>query len=126
MPACRFASLAHVIVLQAVKIDPYLNVDAGTLGPLEYVAEPNLRVERRLTDQGMESASFSQMAVNLTWILATTSGTLPCVFASRRAVLIIPSRYLDITLTRDNNITTGKIYQSVIVRVTVPPIRHVC
>lgn len=26
-----------VLLVQAIKIDPYLNIDAGTLGPLEYV-----------------------------------------------------------------------------------------
>ncbi|KAG9995003.1 hypothetical protein KCU78_g15335, partial [Aureobasidium melanogenum] len=60
-------------------IDPYLNVDAGTMNPKEHG-------EVFVLDDGGE--------VDLD--------------------LGNYERYLDITLTRENNITTGKIYQHVI------------
>ncbi|KAK4204149.1 putative CTP synthase [Triangularia verruculosa] len=63
----------------AIKIDPYLNVDAGTLGPLEH-GECFV-----LADGGESDLDLGNY-----------------------------ERYLDIQLTRDNNITTGKVYQAVI------------
>ncbi|KAJ3214541.1 CTP synthase ura7 [Dinochytrium kinnereticum] len=65
----------------SIKIDPYLNIDAGTLSPLDHG-------EVFVLDDGGE--------VDLD--------------------LGNYERFLDATLTRDNNITTGKIYQSVIER----------
>eukprot|EP00850_Spirogloea_muscicola_P001904 SM000007S20864 [mRNA] locus=s7:632755:638736:+ [translate_table: standard] len=65
----------------AIKIDPYINTDAGTMSPFEHG-------EVFVLDDGGE--------VDLD--------------------LGNYERFLDITLTRDNNITTGKIYQSVIER----------
>ncbi|CAJ2508804.1 Uu.00g138300.m01.CDS01 [Anthostomella pinea] len=65
----------------AIKIDPYLNVDAGTLGPLEH-GECFV-----LADGGESDLDLGNY-----------------------------ERYLGITLTRESNITTGKIYQSVIER----------
>ncbi|GCB69518.1 CTP synthase 1 isoform X3 [Scyliorhinus torazame] len=63
----------------AIKIDPYINIDAGTFSPYEHG-------EVFVLDDGGE--------VDLD--------------------LGNYERFLDIRLTRDNNITTGKIYQSVI------------
>ncbi|TYK13389.1 CTP synthase [Cucumis melo var. makuwa] len=63
----------------SIKIDPYLNTDAGTMSPFEHG-------EVFVLDDGGE--------VDLD--------------------LGNYERFLDITLTRDNNITTGKIFQSVI------------
>lgn len=63
----------------SIKIDPYLNTDAGTMSPIEHG-------EVFVLDDGGE--------VDLD--------------------LGNYERFLDIKLTRDNNITTGKIYQSVI------------
>ncbi|XP_066361593.1 uncharacterized protein [Miscanthus floridulus] len=63
----------------SIKIDPYLNTDAGTMSPFEHG-------EVFVLDDGGE--------VDLD--------------------LGNYERFLDIKLTRDNNITTGKIYQSVI------------
>lgn len=65
--------------VSSIKIDPYLNVDAGTMNPKEHG-------ECFVLDDGGE--------VDLD--------------------LGNYERYLNITLTRDNNITTGKIYQHVI------------
>ncbi|CAH9068660.1 unnamed protein product [Cuscuta europaea] len=63
----------------SIKIDPYLNTDAGTMSPYEhgevYVLDDGGEVDLDLGNY---------------------------------------ERFLDIKLTRDNNITTGKIYQSVI------------
>ncbi|PQQ18754.1 CTP synthase [Prunus yedoensis var. nudiflora] len=65
----------------SIKIDPYLNTDAGTMSPVEHG-------EVFVLDDGGE--------VDLD--------------------LGNYERFLDIKLTRDNNITTGKIYQDVIDR----------
>jgi len=63
----------------AIKIDPYLNFDAGTLNPFEHG-------EVFVLDDGGE--------VDLD--------------------LGHYERFLDVSLTRDHNITTGKIYGAVI------------
>ncbi|XP_044496786.1 CTP synthase-like isoform X2 [Mangifera indica] len=65
----------------SIKIDPYINTDAGTMSPFEHG-------EVFVLDDGGE--------VDLD--------------------LGNYERFLDITLTKDNNITTGKIYQQVINR----------
>lgn len=63
----------------SIKIDPYLNIDAGTMTPLDhgevYVLDDGGEVDLDLGNY---------------------------------------ERFLDIRLSRDNNITTGKIYNSVI------------
>lgn len=61
------------------KIDPYLNVDAGTMNPFQHG-------EVFVTDDGAETDLD----------------------------LGHYERFIDVNLTRDNNITTGKIYNSVI------------
>lgn len=63
----------------AIKIDPYMNIDAGTMAPTEHG-------EVFVLDDGGE--------VDLD--------------------LGNYERYLDVTLGRENNITTGKIYREVI------------
>ncbi|KAJ1921629.1 CTP synthase ura7 [Tieghemiomyces parasiticus] len=63
----------------AIKIDPYLNIDAGTLSPLDHGEVFVLK------DGGEVDLDLGNY-----------------------------ERFLDVTLTRDNNITTGKVYQSVI------------
>ncbi|XP_074316637.1 uncharacterized protein LOC141652919 [Silene latifolia] len=65
----------------SIKIDPYLNTDAGTMSPFEHG-------EVFVLDDGGE--------VDLD--------------------LGNYERFIDVKLTRDNNITTGKIYQSVLNR----------
>ncbi|MHA2612059.1 MAG: CTP synthase [bacterium JZ-2024 1] len=64
-----------------VKIDPYLNVDAGTMNPYQHG-------EVFVTEDGAETDLD----------------------------LGHYERFIDIPLTRNNNITTGKIYQSVIMK----------
>src|SRR3989339_870001 len=63
----------------AIKIDPYVNVDAGTMNPTEH-GETFVLADGYETDQDMGNYE----------------------------------RFLDVTLTRDNYMTTGRIYQSVI------------
>lgn len=70
---------SHGIRVTSIKIDPYINIDAGTFSPYEHG-------EVFVLDDGGE--------VDLD--------------------LGNYERFLDVTLTRDNNITTGKIYQQVI------------
>ncbi|KAF9377144.1 CTP synthase ura7 [Podila verticillata] len=65
----------------SIKIDPYLNIDAGTLSPLDH-GEVFV-----LNDGGEVDLDLGNY-----------------------------ERYLDVTLTRSNNITTGKIYRDVIER----------
>ncbi|KAJ2612254.1 CTP synthase ura7 [Coemansia sp. RSA 1365] len=67
------------LTVTSIKIDPYLNIDAGTLSPLDHG-------EVFVLDDGGE--------VDLD--------------------LGNYERYLNTTLSRDNNITTGKIYREVI------------
>ncbi|KAL7272565.1 CTP synthase ura7 [Rhizina undulata] len=73
-----YGSALHV---SAIKIDPYMNVDAGTMAPTEH-GEVFV-----LNDGGEVDLDLGNY-----------------------------ERYLNITLTRENNITTGKIYQHVIER----------
>src|SRR5919206_196041 len=70
---------ARGISVTAVKIDPYLNSDAGTMNPFEH-GEVFV-----LQDGGEADLDLGNY-----------------------------ERYLDIPLTRDNNITTGKAYRTVI------------
>ena len=63
----------------AIKIDPYVNVDAGTMNPY-------MHGEVFVTDDGGETD------LDLGWY----------------------ERFLDLNLSKDNNITTGQIYQAVI------------
>lgn len=65
----------------SIKVDPYMNIDAGTMSPTEHG-------EVYVLDDGGEAD--------------LDLGNY--------------ERYLDITLGRDNNITTGKIYRQVIER----------
>ncbi|KAH3964940.1 CTP synthase [Parastagonospora nodorum] len=69
------------LYVSSIKVDPYLNVDAGTMNPKEH-GEVFV-----LSDGGEVDLDLGNY-----------------------------ERYLNITLTRDNNITTGKIYQHVIER----------
>lgn len=79
--ASSFGTLLHScgIAVTSIKIDPYINIDAGTFSPYEhgevYVLDDGGEVDLDLGNY---------------------------------------ERFLDITLHRDNNITTGKIYKMVI------------
>lgn len=80
------ASIARILQdkgfsVSAVKIDPYINVDAGTMNPIEHG-------ETFVTDDGTEC---DQDLGNY-------------------------ERFLNIDLSTENSITTGRVYQSVIQR----------
>lgn len=80
MSGCSGVTLKALgLHLTAIKIDPYLNVDAGTMSPYEhgevYVLEDGGEVDLDLGNY---------------------------------------ERFLDVTLTKDHNITSGKVYQKVI------------
>lgn len=93
----------------AIKIDPYINIDAGTMSPFEHG-------EVRSTP--CWSASF----------VSPFCLTYPCrlcpVFLPPKVFVLEDGgeadldlgnyeRFLDITLPRSSNITTGKVYQQV-------------
>ncbi|WVR05540.1 CTP synthase [Kwoniella sp. DSM 27419] len=65
----------------AIKIDPYMNIDAGTMAPTEH-GEVYV-----LNDGGETDLDLGNY-----------------------------ERYLDVSLNKDNNVTTGKVYQHVIER----------
>lgn len=69
------------LVVTAIKIDPYVNVDAGTMNPTEH-GEVFVLEDGDETDQDMGNYE----------------------------------RFLGVTLGRDNYMTTGRIYQSVIAK----------
>ncbi|CAF3084257.1 unnamed protein product [Rotaria sp. Silwood2] len=70
----------------SIKIDPYINIDAGTFSPYEhgevFVLDDVYRIFWNHREVDLDLGNYE--------------------------------RFLDITLHRDNNITTGKIYQYVI------------
>jgi len=70
---------ARGFTVTAIKIDPYVNVDAGTMNPY-------IHGEVYVTDDGGETD------LDLGWY----------------------ERFLNLNLPKDNNITTGQIYQAVI------------
>lgn len=72
-------SMGHSVTM--VKMDPYLQIDAGTMSPYEHG-------EVFVTNDGGETD--------------LDIGNY--------------ERYIDVNLTKDNNITSGKIYQSVITK----------
>lgn len=86
LPPCAHPASSTGLLLKtlglkvtAIKIDPYMNIDAGTMAPTEHG-------EVFVLDDGGE--------VDLD--------------------LGNYERYLNVTLSRENNITTGKIYKEVI------------
>ncbi|CAG0917785.1 unnamed protein product [Notodromas monacha] len=72
---------AYGLHVTAIKVDPYINIDAGTFSPYEH-GEVFV-----LADGGEVDLDLGNY-----------------------------ERFLDVTLHRENNITTGKIYQEVITR----------
>ena len=67
--------------MTAIKIDPYMNIDAGTMAPTEH-GEVYV-----LNDGGETDLDLGNY-----------------------------ERYLNVSLGKDNNVTTGKVYQHVIDR----------
>ena len=81
----------------AIKIDPYMNIDAGTMRPTEHG----------------EFACTKGASINN---CDTPPGEVYVLNDGGEVDLDLGNyeRYLNVTLSRDNNITTGKIYREVI------------
>jgi CTP synthase len=88
-----------ILHVSSIKIDPYMNVDAGTMAPTEYVQ--------------CIAESWRRM-----FLIFIRHGEVFVLDDGGEVDLDLGNyeRYLNITLTRENNITTGKIYQHVIER----------
>jgi CTP synthase len=90
---------AQGLSVTSIKIDPYINIDAGLMSPFEH-GEVFV-----LSDGGEADLDLGNY-----------------------------ERFLDVTLSRDNNITTGKVYQRVIDKErqglylgkTVQVVPHIC
>lgn len=80
----------------AIKIDPYLNIDAGLMNPVEHGTER------------MVVGAASLNAVHLGEVFVMDDGGEVDLDLGNY------ERFLDITLKRANNITTGKVYNHVI------------
>jgi CTP synthase len=91
----------------SIKIDPYLNTDAGTMSPFEHG-------EVFVLDDGGEVCHIVIFDVFSNHLRYCSSNLMHCDPFQVDLDLGNYERFLDSTLTRDNNITTGKIYQSVI------------
>ena len=85
----------------AIKIDPYLNIDAGTFSPYEH---------------GACVCVYMHACTHLFQWPSLSSGEVFVLDDGGEVDLDLGNyeRFLDVTLTKDNNITTGKIYQHVI------------
>ena len=67
-----------VFYVSSIKVDPYMNVDAGTMAPTEYDATiGQVATSESISDLGLGMARFSYltMAEKLTWTWATTNAT---------------------------------------------------
>lgn len=94
----------------AIKIDPYMNIDAGTMSPFEHGLFTFMKV----------------MDINrYILIIPYPIGEVFVLNDGGEVDLDLGNyeRFLDITLTKDNNITTGKIYQEVINKEVIPKIK---
>jgi CTP synthase len=85
--------------------DPYLNTDAGTMSPFEH-GEVFV-----LDDGGEVRLHHSRGHLQVQWHAVPASHGC-CAITQADLDLGNYERFLDITLAKDNNITTGKIYQA--------------
>ncbi|XP_048963116.1 CTP synthase 2 isoform X3 [Canis lupus baileyi] len=101
----------------AIKIDPYINIDAGTFSPYEHDTEREREAETQEEGEagsvqgarrGTQSRDFriTPWAKGEVFVL-NDGGEVDLDLGNYE-------RFLDINLYKDNNITTGKIYQHVI------------
>ena len=112
----------------AIKIDPYLNSDAGTMSPFEHgevfvlndggeVSVPPCAALAAFDARAVVGARGPpvQTVVSLARSLALTLARPP-VQPRAQADLDLGNyeRFLNVTLTRDHNLTTGKVYSKVI------------
>ncbi|KAG8905413.1 CTP synthase ura7, partial [Tulasnella sp. 417] len=82
----------------AIKIDPYMNIDAGTMAPTEHGKSTTFchRTRRLSSDKNLGEV-----------YVLNDGGEVDLDLGNYE-------RYLNVTLSRDNNITTGKVYSQVI------------
>lgn len=109
----------------SIKIDPYLNCDAGTMSPFEHgepvrPCSPPARAAYRSIPQHATSCTPTHAA------RARGRLAIPAILYRAGEVFVLDDggeadldlgnyeRFLDITLHKDNNLTTGKIYQLVL------------
>ena len=85
----------------AIKIDPYMNIDAGTMRPTEHGASISGDRDLYVSIRKLKFAGPGEVYV------LNDGGEVDLDLGNYE-------RYLNVTLSRDNNITTGKIYREVI------------
>lgn len=102
------------IDVTSIKIDPYINIDAGTFSPYEHGKSMTKKLSKRLKYVFFARVLQFQSACVYFYFL----GEVYVLDDGGEVDLDLGNyeRFLDITLHRDNNITTGKIYQQVIER----------
>ncbi|XP_071462367.1 CTP synthase 2 isoform X1 [Marmota flaviventris] len=88
----------------AIKIDPYINIDAGTFSPYEHV--PGMELRALSMEASTVPLSYTHSPLGEVFVL-NDGGEVDLDLGNYE-------RFLDINLYKDNNITTGKIYQHVI------------
>lgn len=86
------------IEVTSIKIDPYINIDAGTFSPFEHGKSLAIFMEETL---------FHHLQFTGEVYVLDDGGEVDLDLGNYE-------RFLDIKLHKDNNITTGKIYQKVI------------
>ena len=98
----------------AIKIDPYMNIDAGTMAPTEHGESAHSSLlklaKESLIDLWLEILMIELTILPLGEVYVLNDG------GETDLDLGNYERYLNISLGRDNNITTGKVYQHVISR----------
>ncbi len=92
----------------AIKIDPYINIDAGTFSPYEHgMSHEAIVLIQYIIKQLCAMLHLSYLLCSGEVFVLDDGGEVDLDLGNYE-------RFLDIRLTRDNNLTTGKIYQSVI------------
>jgi hypothetical protein len=100
--------------------DPYLNTDAGTMSPFEhgevFVLDDGGEVNslnKLFSSQVFLEHPFSVNSMVTSMINMLSAKMINYFFFMLKVDLDLGNyeRFLDVKLTRDNNITTGKIYQ---------------
>jgi CTP synthase len=92
----------------AIKIDPYMNIDAGTMSPTEHGKSHPF--SHRISWNAVRQLTSFHSAIR------HPAGEVFVLDDGGEADLDLGNyeRYLNVTLGRENNITTGKIYREVI------------
>lgn len=91
------------LTVTSIKIDPYINIDAGTFSPYEH-------------GNKIFSYAWNSLLKYLCLNSLKISGEVYVLDDGSEVDLDLGNyeRFLDATLHKDNNLTTGKIYQHVI------------